>query len=198
MNQAASTLEITYRKINDLKPYTRNARTHSKRQIRQIADSIKAFGFTNPVLLKTDSTIIAGHGRVEGARLLGMNEVPTIQLSNLSEDEVRAYILADNKLAENAGWDESILAIELQYLLSVDLGFEVTITGFEVPEIDLILQQAEAKPDADDAFEASPGPAITCRGDLWLLGKHRIYCGNSLDEQSYQLLMESLLAVSNI
>src|SRR5882757_7381546 len=98
MNQTASTLEIAYRKISDLRPYTRNARTHSKRQIRQIADSIKAFGFTNPVLLKTDSTIIAGHGRVEAARLLGMNEVPTIQLSNLTENEIRAYIIADNRL----------------------------------------------------------------------------------------------------
>lgn len=174
----------------NLKPYTRNARTHSKRQIRQIADSINAFGFTNPVLLKTDSTIIAGHGRVEAARLLGMNDVPTIQLSNLSEDEIRAYILADNKLAENAGWDESILKIELQHLLTVDLGFEISVTGFEIPEIDLILQQAEAKPDPDDAIEAPFGPAISRPGDRWLLGKHRIYCGNSLDEQSYQELME--------
>jgi hypothetical protein len=190
MKQAASALEITYRQINDLKPYTRNARTHSKRQIRQIADSINAFGFTNPVLLKTDSTIIAGHGRVEAARLLGMNDVPTIQLSNLSEDEVRAYILADNKLADNAGWDESILKIELQHLLTVDLGFEVSVTGFEIPEIDLILQRAEAKPDPDDAIEAPLGPAISRPGDRWLLGKHRIYCGNSLDEQSYQELME--------
>jgi len=187
---AASTLEITYRKISDLRPYTRNARTHSKRQIRQIADSIRAFGFTNPVLLKTDSTIIAGHGRVEAARLLEMNEVPTIQLSSLTENEVRAYIIADNKIAEAALWDESILKIELQYLLTVDLGFDVTVTGFEVPEIDLILQQSEAKPDADDAFESPSGPAISQLGDLWILGKHRIYCGNSLDEQSFQKLMK--------
>src|SRR5271163_3924315 len=120
MNQELFRLKIAYRQISDLKPYARNARTHSKRQIRQIADSIKALGFTNPVLLKTNSTIIAGHGRVEAARLLGMNEVPTIQLSNLTEDEVRAYILADNKLALNASWDESILKIELQHLITLE------------------------------------------------------------------------------
>ncbi len=97
--------------------------------------------------------------------------------------------MADNKLAENAGWDQSILAIELQHLVTVDLGFDVAVTGFEVPEIDLILQQAEVKPDLDDAFEAPSGPAISQIGDLWLLGKHRIYCGNSLEEQSYQKLM---------
>ena len=132
-------LAVIYQDVQYLKPYARNARTHSKRQIHQIADSIKAFGFTNPILTNGSRTIVAGHGRVEAAKLLGMNKVPTIRLENLNEDQVRAYILADNKLAEKAGWNNEILAIELQHLTSVDLGFEVTLTGFEIPEIDLIL-----------------------------------------------------------
>jgi hypothetical protein len=104
-----------YLKIEQLKPYSKNARTHSLRQIRQIAESIRAFGFTNPVLIDSKNSIIAGHSRVEAAKLLGMDQVPTICLENLTEDQIRAYILADNKLAENAAWDKSILAIELQH-----------------------------------------------------------------------------------
>jgi DNA modification methylase len=128
---------------------------------------------------------------VEAAKQLGMKEVPTIRLDDLSEDQIRAYILADNRLAENAGWDESILAIELQHLLSIDCGdFDVTVTGFEVPEIDLILEQAETKPDLDDEFEqAVAGPPVTRAGDLWLLGKHRLLCGNSLDKMSFETLL---------
>jgi DNA modification methylase len=134
--------------------------------------------------------IIAGHGRVEAARSLGMQEVPTICLDDLSEDQIRAYILADNRLAEQAGRDESILAIELQHLLSVDCDFDVTVTGFDIPEIDLILEQAEAKPDEYDEFEpAVSGPAVTRLGDLWLLGKHRLLCANSLDEHSFTTLL---------
>ena len=123
-----------------------------------------------------------------------MTKVPTVRLENLTPDQIRAYIIADNRIAEKAGWDESILAIELQHLVTVDLGFDIAITGFEAPEIDLILQQAEVKPDADDTFETMAGPAVSLRGDLWLLGKHRIYCGDSLDEQSYQSLMKGLKA----
>jgi ParB-like chromosome segregation protein Spo0J len=140
---------------------------HSKQQLRQIAESIRTFGFSNPILIDAENTIIAGHGRVEAAKQLGMKEVPTICLDDLSEDQIRAYILADNRLAENAGWDESILAIELQHLLSIDCEFDVTVTGFEIPEIDLILEQAEAKPDLDDEFEeAVSGPPVTRLGDL--------------------------------
>jgi ParB-like chromosome segregation protein Spo0J len=98
------------------------------------------------------NTIVAGLWRVEAAKLFGMAKVPTVRLGNLTPDQIRAYVIADNRLAEKAGWDESILAIELQHLVTIDLGFEVTVTGFEIPEIDLILQQTEAKPDADDAF----------------------------------------------
>jgi hypothetical protein len=178
-----------YKPLEVLKPNPNNARTHGKRQIKMIAESIKTFGFTNPVLVDRDNNIVAGHGRTEASKILRMIEVPTICLENLAPEQLRAYVIADNRLAEQAGWDNSILAIELQNLLALDLDFDVTITGFEVPEIDLILQQAEAKPDADDSFETPSGPAVSCPSDMWLLGKHRIYCGNSLDEQSYQKLM---------
>ena len=143
-------LAIEYARVDKLVPYGRNARTHSKQQVSQIAESIKAFGFTNPVLIDRHNTIIAGHGRVAAARLLGMDRVPTIRLEGLSEDEIRSYVIADNRLAEKAGWDQSILAIELQHLLTIDGNFDVTITGFEVPEIDLIIEQARGQePDKD-------------------------------------------------
>ena len=192
-NGKSANLVIEYREIQTLKPYERNARTHSRRQIRQIADSIQAFGFTNPVLTNSSQMIVAGHGRVEAAKLLGMASVPTIRLENLSEDQIRAYILADNKLAEKAGWDTSILAIELQHLSSVDLGFDVTITGFEVPEIDLILQDSTTD-EIEESVEIDSGPAITKPGDLWLLGNHRILCGSCLEESAFSQLMDGQTA----
>jgi DNA modification methylase len=156
-----------------------------------IAESIKTFGFTNPVLTDLSDTIIAGHGRLEAAKLLGITRVPTVRLENLTPDQIRAYVIADNALATKANWDESILAIELQHLLTVDLDFDVSVTGFEVPEIDLILERTATKTDLDDVLESTPsGPPITCPGDVWLLGKHRILCGDSLQEDSYTALME--------
>src|SRR5216684_4401368 len=135
-----SELEIKYVSPDDLRPYAKNARTHSKKQIRQIADSIKRFGFTNPVLISDEDEIIAGHGRVEAAKLLAMESVPTVRLSHLDADQRRAYVIADNKLALNAGWDRELLAIELQAL--VDLDFGVEVTGFSLAEIDLVLEEA--------------------------------------------------------
>jgi ParB-like chromosome segregation protein Spo0J len=167
-------LAVVYQEIQHLIPYPRNARTHSQRQIRQIADSIRAFGFTNPVLVDRSGTIVAGHGRVEAAKLLGMKKVPTICLENLNEDQIRAYILADNKLAEKAGWDNAILAIELQHLTSIDLGFDVSLTGFEIGEIDLILQESKAEEQDEEPVEISTEPALTKPGDVWLLGNHRL------------------------
>jgi len=193
-DEACSELAVVYREIQQLVPYPRNARTHSKRQIRQIADSIGAFGFTNPVLVDRSGTIVAGHGRVEAAKLLAMKKVPTISLENLSEDQIRAYILADNKLAEKAGWDNAILAIELQHLTSIDLGFEVSLTGFEIGEIDLILQENKAEENEEEPVEISRGPAITKLGDVWVLGSHRLICGDALDESTYSALMNSQMA----
>jgi DNA modification methylase len=190
---SASQLTVTYEEIQNLVPYARNA-VHSKRQIRQIAESIRTFGFTNPVLVNRSKMIVAGHGRIEAAKLLGMSSVPTICLENLTEDQIRTYILADNRLAEKAGWDDSILAIELQHLISVDLGFDVSITGFEVGEIDLILQEAAGKEEQEEPVEISPGPALTKRGDIWLLGNHRLICGDALEESTYSALMKDTKA----
>jgi ParB-like chromosome segregation protein Spo0J len=124
-------LSIIYRKISELKPYPRNARTHKRRQVKQIAASIREFGFNTSVLIDEHDQIMAGHGRVEAAKLLGLAEVPTVQIGHLSATQKRAYILADNRLAEKAGWDKEILAVELQALLAD--GFEVVLTGFEAP-----------------------------------------------------------------
>jgi DNA modification methylase len=168
--------------IESLTPYKNNARTHSKKQLRQIADSIVRFGFTNPVLVTDDNMIIAGHGRVEAAKLIGMVEVPVRRLSHLNKDEVRAYILADNKIAENAGWDKDLLAIELLALDELD--FDLEILGFSAAEIDLTIGgavQAGGEPDPvlDKVEPVSSGPAITLVGDIWLLGPHRLLCGDA-------------------
>ena len=183
-------LEVTYKPVGTLAVHPHNARTHSQHQIRQIAASIKAFGFTSPVLVDQNDTVIAGHGRVAAAKLLGMDQVPTIRLNGLTVDQVRAYVIADNRIAEKAGWDNSILAIELQHLLTIDSNLDVTITGFEIPEIDLLLSQAVAEPDPDDIFEIDQtNRAVTKAGDVWVLGKHRVLCGNALDENCYRALM---------
>jgi DNA modification methylase len=185
----AQELNIQYQEVNSLTAYSRNARTDSKRQIQQIARSIKEFGFTNPILINRYRMIVAGHGRVQAAKTLGMNRVPTICLENLSEDQIRAYVIADNKLAENAGWDESILKIELQHLITLENSFDVTLTGFEVPEIDLLLNNDEAG-EVEEPVDIDDGPSVTQPGDLWQLGQHRILCGSSLDRESFELLLE--------
>ena len=170
-------LAITYRAVTELKPYPRNARTHSRKQVKQIAAAIKEFGFTNPVLIDEHDQIIAGHGRVAAARLLDLLQVPTLQLSHLSPTQKRAYILADNRLAEKAGWDKEILAVELQGLL--DDGFEVILTGFEVPDVDVVLDAAaDAKSDRlGDDLIPDVASAVSRAGDFWRLGAHRLLCG---------------------
>src|SRR5439155_1008198 len=153
-------MQVEYTLVRELRPYANNARTHSKKQIQQIAQSIKKFGSCNPVLIDDKGQIIAGHGRVEAAKLLGLHAVPTVRLSHLSEADKRAYVLADNKLAQKAGWDREILAIELQGL--IDLNVEVELTGFEMAEVDVLLDEAqEAKGPAagpeDDVPDCTPG-----------------------------------------
>jgi DNA methylase/ParB-like nuclease domain len=184
-------LSVVYLPIGALSPRRSNARTHSTKQVRQIAESIKTFGFSNPVLIDHANSIIAGHGRVAAARILGLTQVPTIRLEHLSDEQVRAYVLVDNRLAEKAGWDQEILAIELEHLLSLDADLDISVTGFTVPEINLILEQGKnQKSDPDDVFESDKGiPAVSQLGDLWLLGKHRIMCGNALEEDCFQALM---------
>jgi len=193
----SSEVAVNYLPIETLTTQSNNARTRSKQQIRQIATSIKEFGFTNPVLIDRTNKIIAGHGRVAAAQLLGIKRVPTIRLENLTENQIRAYIIADNRLAENADWDNNILAAELQHLLTVDGEFDATVTGFEVPEIDLILQEAAEKQVEDDVFDfEETNYAVTKHGDAWHLGKHRIYCGDALNEKSCADLMQGRLAAA--
>lgn len=185
-------LAIRMQPVTALTPYAGNARTHSRSQIRQIAASIERFGFTNPVLTDDAGGIIAGHGRVAAAKLLGLAEVPTICLSHLSPEERRAYILADNKLAENAGWDRDMLAIELQGL--IEIGFDLEVTGFSLAEIDLTLDQARSRASdsagREDIVPANePGPAVTQPGDLWSLGAHRLICGDARDPATVDRLI---------
>ena len=182
-------LAITYSPVAALSANSRNARTHSKRQIRQIAASIRTFGFNNPIIIDKNAKIVAGHGRWEAAKLAGMDSVPTILLENLTEDQIRAYIVADNRLAELAGWDNSILAIELQHLINLD-DFDVTVTGFEVPEVDMILGEAGPQSDKDDVFDGDEtATAVSQPGDLWQLGEHRVLCGSALQAESFGFLM---------
>jgi ParB-like chromosome segregation protein Spo0J len=173
--------QIEYLSSAALKPARRNARTHSRKQIRQIAASIERFGFTNPVLIDERAIILAGHGRVEAAKLLGLPTVPCMRLENMSEADKRAYALADNKLALNAGWDDELLAMELQDLLAADLGFDVGITGFTIAEVDRLIDGLAPVEDGDPALDALPDPAqvpLRCRpGDVWQLGVHRLVCG---------------------
>jgi DNA methylase/ParB-like nuclease domain len=184
MNKASSLLvpprlAVTYRAISDLTPDPRNARTHPKRQIDQLKASIQEFGFTNPILADPDGHIIAGHGRLQAARAMGLTEVPTIVLSGLSEAQKRALRIADNKIALNAGWDLEILQVELGELASLDVEIDPTLTGFSTGEIDVILATA-ADPD-DEVIPPVPTTPRTKPGDIWVLGDHRVGCGDGRD-----------------
>jgi DNA modification methylase len=178
------------RPTRSLRPYAGNARTHSPKQIRQISRSIERFGFNNPVLVDDDDQIIAGHGRVEAAKLLGLKTVPTVRLSHLSEDDKRAYILADNRLAEKAGYDNEILAIELQHL--ADVGFDVSLIGFEPAEVDIIFEGiGDESEQPENLLPDEPsGSPVGQQGDVWMLGKHILVCGDSTEAATYRLLMD--------
>lgn len=182
--------DLIYMATKSLTPYANNARTHSRKQIKQIAASIERFGFTNPVLIADDGQIIAGHGRVEAAKLMGLTEVPVLKLSHLSDAERRAYVLADNKLAENAGWDRDLLAIELQGL--IDLDFDPELTGFSLAEIDLTLDavgSARHGGGTDEVRILASQPPVTRLGDIWEVGGHRIMCGDALEPADLTRLM---------
>lgn len=189
-------LEIRYQPLAQLTPYRNNARTHSPKQIQQLAESIKAFGFVNPVLVDVNGGIIAGHGRVAAARLLNLSQVPTIRLDHLTPEQLQAYILADNRLAELAGWDKEILAIEFQHLLDLDLEFDITITGFETPEIDLAIQSLDPAQDQEDEMPVIDAgvPTVSQLGDAWVLGEHRLVCGDALQPATYGQLMHDVQA----
>ena len=174
---ASSQLSVTYRSIGELIPDPRNARTHPKRQIEQLKASIKEFGFTNPILADPEGRIIAGHGRLQAAKALEIAQVPTITLSGLSESQKRALRIADNKIALNAGWDLEILHQELGELASIDLDIDPTLTGFTTGEIDVLLAKS-ADPD-DEVIPPAPTTPRTKPGDIWILGEHRIGCGDA-------------------
>lgn len=177
--------QIEHLSLDALVPYARNSRTHSPEQIAQVAASIREFGFTNPVLIDAQGGIIAGHGRVMAARTLGLSEVPCIRLGHLTDAQKRAYVIADNKLALNAGWDDALLALELRELDG--LGFDLHMTGFNDDEISNLLDrelgEGEGQGDADAVPQLLPD-AISKTGDIWVLGRHRIMCGDSTSEDA--------------
>lgn len=188
-------LNLAYRQISDLRPDPRNPRTHTAKQVRQIARSIKSFGFNVPILVDGEGRVIAGHGRLLACKDLGWEEVPTIALEHLTEAQVKAYRIADNRLTEISEWDDRLLAEQLKELSLVDLDFKLEAIGFEMGEIDFRIKSLEALDTPDggqdpaDEVPLPAGPPVTRTGDLWLLGHHRLLCGNALVEDDLAKLM---------
>ena len=184
-------MKITYKDPGQLRPRARNPRTHTAKQIKQLVASIKEFGFISPILIDAADGIIAGHGRAKAAKLIGMSDVPTVRVDHLTPAQIRAYVIADNRLAENAGWDRELLTLELQEL-SVELNFDVTVTGFETAEIDLLISELsdDTPDDADEIPEIDRSvPAISRLGDRWRIGDHFLICGDALNKNSYVTLL---------
>jgi DNA modification methylase len=185
------TEELKIIDIDELVPYVNNARTHSKEQIKKLRSSLREFGFVNPILIDKDKNIIAGHGRVAAAKEEGIKEVPCVLVEHLTEAQKKAYILADNKLALDAGWDNELLALEIEALK--DLDFDISLTGFDAAEIDDLFNQIHDKDVNEDDFdveEALKETPISKQGDIWILGRHRLICGDSTKEETYKKLME--------
>lgn len=188
-------LAIEYVPVGELRAYPRNARTHSKRQIEQMAESMRAFGFLSPVVADAAGELIAGHGRVAAAKLLKLTAVPVVRIEHLDDAQKRALRIADNRLAELAGWDRDLLAIEFKDLLALDLkldlSFDVAITGFAPAEIDRLVDDGKpARDEDDDAPEADRDlPAVSQPGDLWILGDHRLICGDARDPAVHAALL---------
>jgi DNA modification methylase len=190
----AEPLKVIYRPIEELRPDKANPRVHGKKQIQQIANSIETFGFNVPVLVDADLNVIAGHGRLLACRELGWTEVPTLRLDHLTPAQARAFMIADNRLTEIASWDDRLLAQQLKDLSLLGLDFDIEVTGFETGEIDLRIASLEHMPEldndpADAVPEVSAGPPVSKIGDVWLLGRHRILCGNALDPAAFAALM---------
>ncbi len=184
--------QLEHWSVAELIPYAKNARTHSPEQVNQIARSIESFGFVNPVLVGDDKVIVAGHGRLMAAQQLGMDRVPVIVLGHLDEVQCRALVLADNKLAENAGWDEDLLKLELQAL--DDLDFDLDIVGFSDEELDgLLLEEPEGNTEDDQVPEVQEQP-VSKPGDVWVLGCHRLLCGSATEPADVEKLMDGQLA----
>ena len=185
--------EVVYRPLDELKRHPANPRRHSKKQIRQIAESIKTFGFIVPILVDRYGNVIAGEARLLAARELGMTEAPTLCLDHLTPAQLRAFRIADNRLSEIASWDDQLLAVELKDLSLLGLDFSLEVTGFDMGEIDMRICSLEGQPDDDDPADQLPavaaGPPVSKLGDLWCLGRHRVFCGNALDRAAFAALM---------
>src|SRR4029077_6072 len=191
--QAVEHLRIRYLRVTELKPDPQNPRVHTDKQIRQIAASIRAFGFNVPILIDSKLKVLAGHGRLQACPFVGIKEVPTIMLENLNEAQLWAFMIADNRLTENATWNDRLLGEQLKALSEVELDFSLEVTGFDIAEIDLRIEGlGVVNPEADRADELPDiGPRIPVSqpGDLWLLGRHRVFCGSALDASAYATVM---------
>jgi DNA modification methylase len=187
-----SNLHIEQVALSDLRPNPRNARVHSDKQLHQIKASIEEFGFNNPVLIDKDNLIIAGHGRVEAARLLGMETVPVLRIEHLTDEQKRLFALADNRIALNASWDMDMVRQDAVELSALDLDVDFEITGFDTAEIDLLIDGPTqvAKTDRADFVPKLEASAVSRLGDLWLLGDHRLLCGDACDAAAYADLMD--------
>lgn len=179
-----------------LKPHPDNPRTHSKSQVKKIAASIERFGFRNPILIDENNNVIAGHGRLLAAEQLRLNSVPTLLMSDMTEAERRAYIIADNRLAECAGWDDGKLASELAAIAGLDSAFDLAITGFDGGELEKLLEQVAGEPSGEEEVpEIDPdAPLVSRTGDVWIMGTHRLIVGDALDTAVYEQLMAGELA----
>jgi DNA modification methylase len=190
-------LAVRLTPLTELKFYNRNPRLHPRSQIRQIAHSIETFGFVVPALVDARGNIIAGHGRIAAAELLGWTEVPTISLHHLTESQAKAFMLADNRLTENSTWDDRLVAEHLKELSLAELDFNLEVTGFNMAEIDLRIEGLTEQSE-DDPADSLPQPrsesTVSRRGDLWLLGRHRVHCASALDKASYEILMQTAKA----
>ena len=185
--------EVEHVAIGALRPWAKNARVHSAKQVRQLAKGIDTLGFINPVLVDAENRIMAGHGRVAAAQHLGLISVPCLRVENMTAAQKRAYVIADNKLALNASWDEQILAEELEDLIRLDAEFDVELTGFSIPEIDGLIDglrpEEPGDPDDDELPEIPQGAPVSRPGDVWLLGDHVVVCGSALEESTYGALL---------
>jgi DNA modification methylase len=193
--EGAKELRIEYLPINTLKPNRSNPRRHSRKQISQIAQSIRTFGFVAPLLIDKERNVVCGHGRLAAAKQLGMSKVPVMVLENISATQAMALMLVDNKLAENSDWDEILLAQEIKILSESGINFEVELPGFEMGVIDCYIEglqpaDEQASDDLADSLAQNDAPPVSKPGDLWLLDRHRVLCGNALDDDCFRILLE--------
>jgi len=191
-----SDLKIENIAIGEIHPYAKNAKNHPEKQIQQTAESIKHYGFNNPLILDENNEVIAGHGRLDAAKVIGLDTVPVIRLSHLTEVQKRAYRLADNKIASNGGWNEGLLRLEISELETICDDLDISITGFDDIEIDVLMnpEQKDADPKVNNVPYISESEIVSKVGDIWNIGEHRIICGNALDDLVFEKLMQGKLA----